>query len=306
MRPIRLATRGSPLALWQAEQVKKSLLAARPEAEIELVLVRTVGDRNTRTDLSLLLKTGIFTKEVDREILEHRADLGVHSLKDQETRLAEGLDLGLVLPRGPVEDVLIARAGQRFADLPPGARVATGSLRRRAQLLRLRDDIEVVGIRGNVDDRLRKLDEGVADALVMARAGIERLGLGERITEIFATETMLPAPSQGIVGVTCRADDAALRELLLEVDDAVTHAVALAERALLATLEGGCNIPVGALAETDGEQLEIRARVLQVDGAHEVSGERQGALHEAAQVGRALALDLLARGAADLIREIRA
>lgn len=301
------ATRGSRLALWQARAVQRALEACAPEVEVELHAVRTRGDRDRSTRLEALGTTGVFTKEVDQEVLAGRAAFGVHSLKDQETTLPEGLVLGMVLPRGPVEDALIAADGRSGpAALPRGAAVATGSLRRRAQLLRRRPDLRMVGIRGNVETRVRKLRAGEADALVMARAGLERLGLAHEITEVLPLDLVLPAPSQGIVGVTCREDDEPVRELLAAAGDSGTAAAAHAERALLRALGGGCNVPVGALATPGGGSLHLRARVLSPGGEKEVSGELEGTQEQAEDLGRTLAEELLGRGAGALIAECRA
>jgi len=305
MKTMRLATRGSPLALWQAEAVKAALLSAWPDLRVEVLLVKTRGDRNTRTDLSRLGGTGLFTKEVDREVLEGRADAAVHSLKDHETILPEALVLGAVLPRGPVEDALVAESGVTLEGLPEGARVATGSLRRRAQLLRLRPDLEVVGIRGNVGSRLAQLAAGHACALIMARAGLVRLGEERRVAQVLSTDQMLPAPSQGVVGVTARREDDRTRGFPEGIDHPATRAAALAERALLRALRGGCNVPVGALATLDGERLSLRSRVLSVDGRECIEEQEAAPAGEAEDVGVRVARRLLERGAARLIAEIR-
>jgi len=300
---LRLATRGSPLALWQAETAARVLRAAFADLEVTLVTVRSGGDADTHTPLAAFGRTGIFTAEVDRTLLQGDADAAVHSLKDMTTTLEAGIVLAAVLPRGPVEDAL---AGAALADLSAGARVATGSARRRAMLLRARPDLACVAIRGNVGTRLAKLDAGEAEALLVARAGLVRLGLEQRIAEVLDTERFLPAVGQGAIGLTCRADDGETLERLRAVCDSATRAAVEAERAFLAVLRGGCNVPVGAHArvEPDGG-LHLTAQVLARDGSRTLAGERRAAPDEAAAAGRALAEELLGRGAAELLAEAR-
>lgn len=300
-----LATRGSPLALWQANETRRLLLAAHPDWNVELLTVQSAGDKDSKTELARFGLTGIFTAEVDHAVLSGAADAGVHSLKDMTTTLHSGLMLAGVLARGPVEDVLVGRAGARLADLKPGARVATGSVRRVAMLKRLRPDLDLVGIRGNVDTRLRKLSEGEADALVMARAGLARLGLAHTITEVFDTERFLPAVGQGIVGITCRrGDDAA--KVLGAIADFEAFSEAVAERALLAGLHGGCNAPVGGHARCVEGSLSLRARVLSLDGRECLEDRIHGAAEDAPALGAELAERLIARGAKRLIDGARA
>ena len=303
---LRLATRKSKLALWQAEETQATLRAARPDLAVELVRVESSGDRDQATALARFGRIGIFTVEVDRAVKEGRADVGVHSLKDLTTELYDGLVLGGVLPRGPVADALVARDADSFDALPQGARVATGSMRRRAMLLAARPDLEVVEIRGNVDTRLAKLAAGEADALVLAHAGLVRLGLEQHVTELLTPPRFLGAVGQGVVGLTVRADDREARKLLSNVSDPETFHEATAERALLAALRGGCNVPVGAQARVAEGALALRARVLSVDGGEAVEGEISGPRDHAAELGRMLAKDLDERGAGRLIEEARA
>ena len=304
--PLRLATRGSPLALWQARAAATALERARPGAATELVEVRSSGDRDRETALTGFGQQGIFTVEVDRAVLEERAGSGVHSLKDLTTTLPEGIALAAVLPRGPVEDVLVARAaGGTLETLPEGARVATGSRRRRALVSRARGDLRFVELRGNVETRLARLDAGEAEALVLARAGLERLGLGGRVSQVLDAERFLPAVGQGIVALTCRVDDDATRAWLAEVNHLESWHAALAERALLAGLHGGCNVPVGVRTRLDGDELVLRAEVLATDGTRTVAGERRGPRSEAPALGADLAAELVAEGAGELVREAR-
>jgi len=300
-----LATRKSKLALWQAETARHLLRAAWPNHEVELLLVESSGDRNQTADLERLGRIGIFTVEVDRAVLDGRADAAVHSLKDMTTTLMEGIRLGAVLSRGPVQDAWISAAGAKIDELPAGARVATGSMRRRAMLLARRPDLELTGMRGNVDTRLRKLAEGEADAMILARAGLERLGLESHITEVLDTESFLPAVGQGLVGLTSRENDEESRRSLLAIADLEAMDAGLAERALLARLRGGCNVPVGALARVVESTLSLRARVLSLDGRTVIEGEIAGSRDHAGQLGRMLAEDLLERGADRLIEEAR-
>jgi hydroxymethylbilane synthase len=303
--PFTIATRGSKLALWQATRTRELLLAARPDQPVELLAVESSGDADQKSALARFGRTGIFTAEVDNALLSGRARCGVHSLKDMTTSLVEGLVLAGTLARGPVEDVLVSRAGQRLAELPAGARVATGSVRRAAMLRRLRPDLEIVGVRGNVDTRLAKLARGEADALLMARAGLVRLGLEQHITEVLALEQFLPAVGQGIVGLTCRADDAEARARLAGITDEQALREALAERALLAELHGGCNAPVGARARAVENALSLRACVLSLDGRESLEESLSGPADAAEELGRELARRLAARGAKRLIDSAR-
>jgi hydroxymethylbilane synthase len=302
---IVLASRGSPLARWQAEETKRLLRAAHPGLEVEISIVHSTGDRDDRSDLSSLGRTGVFTAEIDRSVLEGASDAGVHSLKDMTTVLQDGLVLAGTLARAATQDALISRGGVRLADLPRGARVGTGSIRRIAMLRRARPDLEFVSMRGNVDTRLSKLARGEADALVMAVAGLERLGLGDRITEVLGPPGFLPAVGQGIIGLTCRAGDERIRRMLDSISDRESFAEALAERALLHSLRGGCNAPVGARARAVENGISIRACVLSADGSQVVEGELAGPLDESEAIGRRLAEDLVGRGAAKLIDAAR-
>ncbi len=300
-----LATRASPLALWQARTAQALLQSAQPALEVELLTVQSTGDRDDRLDPASFGRVGIFTAEIDHAVQSGRAHVGVHSLKDMSTQMPAGLMLGGVLARGAVEDVLVKRGGGRLQDLPRGARVATGSVRRIAMLKHLRPDIETIPIRGNVETRLAKLDRGEADALILARAGLERLGLGGRISEVFETQHFLPAVGQGIVGLVCRADDEATVRALWTVSDRETAAEATAERALLHGLHGGCNAPVGGHARAAESALMLKGRVLSLDGREVLEAEIGGLAHDAEALGRQLAERLVASGAKRLIDAAR-
>ena len=302
---IAIATRGSPLALWQAGEARRLLLAAHPDAVVAIETIESTGDRDDRSDLASLGRIGVFTAEIDRAVLEGRADLGVHSLKDMTTTLPEGLVLAGTLARGRAEDALVASGSRTLADLPRGARVATGSSRRIAMLRRARPDLAIVAIRGNVETRLAKLDRGDADALVMALAGLERLGLAERASEVLGPPAFLPAVGQGIVGLTCRAGDEGAARALAAITDRESWAEAEAERALLRELHGGCNAPIGARARAVESSITLRACVLSVDGTECLEGLRSGPIGAAEAIGRALAADLAGRGAARLVEAAR-
>ena len=303
--PFVVATRGSKLALWQAHTTRDLLLAARSGEPVEILTVESSGDRDQKSDLSRFGRTGIFTAEVDNAVISRRAHCGVHSLKDMTTTLPEGLVLAGTLRRGPREDVLVSRENRKLRELCAGARVATGSVRRIAMLKRVRPDLEIVGMRGNVDTRLAKLARGEADAQLMARAGLERLGLGAHITEVLPHAEFLPAVGQGIVGITCRAGDDPSLKRIAGIADENAFVEALAERALLARLHGGCNAPVGAQANAVDGGLSLSACVLSLDGRECLEERTAGPVERAAELGATLAERLIARGAKRLIEAAR-
>lgn len=302
---IVLATRGSPLALWQAEETRRLLLSADATRRVELLTVASSGDKDARTELANFGRTGIFTAEVDDAVLSNRATAGVHSLKDVPTTLPEGLMLAGVLARGGVEDVLVSRNGKRLVELPRGARIATGSVRRAALLRNFRPDLQIVAIRGNVDTRLAKLDAGAADAIVLARAGLERLGLEKRISEILPRHVFVPAPSQGIVGLVARRGDADALRTFGSISDVEAFAEAIAERTLLHRLHGGCNAPIGAHARAVENAIQLHACVLGLDGAERIEERGSAELDDAAALAEDVAERLLARGAKRLVDAAR-
>ncbi len=299
---LRIGTRGSLLARWQAEWVAAQLRDRGHE--VVLVPIRTQGDADQREPIGSLGGEGVFTKELQRALLEDEIDLAVHSLKDLPTDEVPGLQLAAVPLRGPVADALVCREMPCLAELPSGAVVGTGSLRRRAQVLRYRPDLRVEGLRGNVDTRLRKLDEGRYDAIVLAVAGLTRLGLAERITEALPAEVMLPAVGQGALGIETRSDSEAAAALH-SLDHGETHAAVVAERAMLATLEGGCLAPVAALGTAEDDRLTLRGRVVHPEGTQAVEAAFTAPLVDAAALGRRVADALLAQGAGELIDEAR-
>lgn len=321
--PLRIATRGSALARWQAEWIAGLLRAAASTQAVELIPISTTGDRRGTTRLELLGTQGVFTREIQQAVLEGRADVAVHSLKDLPTERVGGLMLAAVPVRAPVEDVIVLPRDARrdradasreaLSAVAENARIGTGSLRRRAQLLWMRRDLRMLDVRGNVDTRLRKLDEGQYDALVLARAGLVRLGLDDRSSHVLSADEMLPAVGQGAVGVECRSDDRETQHRLAEIDDGASHVAVLAERSLLAALRGGCQAPVGALARIDVQRLALEAVVLSADGSKRLraSGESAPpvlgkplatqARETAEALGRRVAEQLFEQGAAELI-----
>jgi hydroxymethylbilane synthase len=300
-RTIRVATRVSRLALWQAEHVAELLRAAAPDALVELVHVTTSGDRDQTGALRSFGGIGVFTREVQRAVLDGRADLAVHSLKDLPTESAAGLALAAVPERETTSDALVlpaAKTGAKdLARLPMGARVGTGSLRRRAQLLYTRSDLALSEVRGNVETRIAKLDAGDYDALVLALAGLKRLGLAGRMSQELAPPAMYPAVGQGALGVECRGADAELRALLTRIDDSSAHQRVIAERSLLAQLRAGCHAPVGAATEIDSGELTLEAVVLSADGRQRLIASGQSAPNDAEKLGREVAEKLLQQGA---------
>ena len=297
---FRLGTRGSPLALTQAGMVRDALCAAHgwPAAAIETVVIRTTGDRVQDRALAEIGGKALWTKELDRALLAGEIDAAVHSMKDVETVRPAAIRIAAMLPRADVRDRLIGVA--TIADLPDAAKVGTSSPRRRAQLLRRRPDLRIVLFRGNVDTRLGKLAAGEVDATLLAAAGLDRLGRPD-VGHAVPTDTMLPAPAQGAVGIEVRADDAAAHALLAAIDDPATHACVAAERALLAALKADCHSPVGALASLSGEMLTLRGELLAEDGAAQVEGHVEGTAAD--DLGARLAADLLAR-APDAVRRL--
>ena len=292
---LRFGTRGSRLAVAQTGQVADALRARG--LEVDLVTIRTSGDRLADVALADFGGKALFVKEIEEALLDGRVDAGVHSLKDMPAVLPEGLCLVAFPLREDPRDVLLTRAGGGLDDLPRGARVATSSLRRRALLLARRPDLSVEPIRGNVDTRLRKLEEGLYDAMVMARAGLDRLGLKPEHSHVLSAEEFLPAVGQGILGVEARAADRSLLEALRSLDDAATRAEALAERAFLRRLGAGCHTPVAGLARLSGAALDMDGLVSSLDGRTVIRGRAGGSANHPEALGESLADDLLSRGA---------
>lgn len=300
---IRLGTRASALARWQADWV-----AGRLEelgVAVELVPITTTGDREQRGPIGSLGSQGVFTKEIQRALIENRIDLAVHSLKDLPTEPVDGLSLAVVPERETVRDAIVCRKALTLADLPDGATVGSGSMRRRSQLLHCRPNLEMVDIRGNVDTRLAKLDEGQYDAIILAEAGLKRLGLAARISELVDSQIMLPAVGQGALGLETRTDDEATRDAIGPLDHAETHAAVLAERSLLATLQGGCLAPIAAWGRFEDDELVLSARVLSVDGVHCLEVTEKADDRNGVALGEVAAKRLIDQGALDLIAGAR-
>ena len=293
-----IASRGSQLALWQARWVQSRLAALGRESRIEII--KTTGDKITDVPLAKVGTKGLFTKEIEEALLDARADLAVHSLKDLPTELPEGLALAAVPAREDPRDALVGRA---LADLAGGARVGTSSLRRSAQLRRLRPDLLVESVRGNLDTRLRKLDEGQYDAILLAAAGLNRLGWGHRIAQLLDPALMCPAVGQGALAVETR-DAGEAFEICRALDDAATHHAVDAERGVLLKLGGGCQVPIGAHAVVTEGRLRMAALVSSPDGAEVVRGETEGPCDAAAALGAALGQELLDRGARRILEAV--
>ncbi|MCH8162414.1 MAG: hydroxymethylbilane synthase [Chloroflexi bacterium] len=298
---ITVGTRGSPLAMRQTELVVASLRAQDPEAQIEIKQIKTQGDRDQRASLTNIGGQGVFVKELEAAILAGDIDVAVHSLKDVPSEIAPGLTLAAYPERADPRDTLVSRDGKTLAELPAGARIGTGSRRRAVQLLALRSDIEPVDIRGNVDTRIRKVDEGEYHAAVLAQAGLERLGLAERASQVFDAEELLPSVGQGALVIEARAGDAALLELLASISHDATRLACETERAFMARLGGGCQLPFGAYAEIEGDSLRFRGFVADDEGHRLLRGELRVPIEEAGSVGTRLAERLLNEGAAEFM-----
>ena len=300
-KTLRIATRKSALALWQANHVQDLLKEAHPGIEIELVKIVTQGDRILDRPLSEIGGKGLFLKELERAMLDGEADLAVHSMKDVPAEMAEGLVLDAVLPRANPYDALVSRGGQLLADLPAGSRIGTSSLRRKSQLLALRPDLEVTDLRGNVDTRLRKLDEGQYDAIILACAGLQRLGLGERITETLQPPDWLPESTQSIIGLQCRQDDSDTRSLIEPLADSDTMVVASAERAVARVLEATCQVPLAAHAVLESGTVRLKSIVSTTDGKESIQASGEAPASDAVALGERVAADLLTNGAGRII-----
>lgn len=305
---LRIASRGSELALWQSRSVQAALVAADPALQVEIDVIKTTGDNIQDVPLAKIGDKGLFTKELDAALLSGAADLAVHSLKDVPTRLPEGLTLAAVTTREDPRDVVILPPGRRggLYYVKQGAKVGTSSLRRRAQLQALRPDLDITDLRGNLNTRLAKLDAGAYDAIILAAAGVLRLGWAERIGQYLDAPAWLPAVGQGALAVVARADRPDVLERLRPLHDGHAAACTRAERALLRALEGGCQVPIGALASIDGNAVILHGLVADLDGRRILRVQEVGAVDDADDVGRRAADALLARGAGEILESIRA
>jgi hydroxymethylbilane synthase len=305
--PLRIATRKSKLALWQAEHVAASLRAAHPGIEVELVPLSTQGDRIQDRPLAAIGGKGLFIKELEVAMLEQRADIAVHSMKDVPAEIPDEFVIAAVLERADARDALIAGNGiKRLEDLPPGARVGTSSLRRQALLRAARPDLVIEMLRGNVDTRLRRLDAGDLDAILLACAGLMRLGFESRISARLDPKLCLPAVTQGIIGIECRGADARTRTLLQVLEHPRTRQALEAERAFAARLEGSCQSPIAAHAELHGQRLTLEGLVAEPDGSRVLRDRVEGSAEHGVSLGTQLAEKLLAAGAGALLERLRA
>lgn len=299
--PIKIATRNSALALWQANHVRSLLCEAHPGIEIELLKIVTEGDRIIDRPLAKIGGKGLFLKELERALLNGDADFAVHSMKDVPAEMTAGLVLDTVLPRANPYDALVSRDGRLLAELPPGSCIGTSSLRRQSLLLALRPDLKVTDLRGNVDTRLRKLDEGQYDAIILACAGLQRLGLGGRITETLDSPGWLPASTQGIIGLQCREADAETQTLIAFLADRDTAIVAFAERAVARVLAATCQLPLAVHAVLIGEVVKLQAVVGSPDGKEMVRASGEASVSEAVSMAEQVAAELLEKGARRII-----
>lgn len=303
-RIFRIATRKSQLALWQAEHVRDRLLAAHPGIQVELLPLSTQGDRILDVPLAKIGGKGLFVKELEAAMLEGRADLAVHSMKDVPMAFPDGLCLSTILVREDPTDAFVSNRFATLDELPEGAVLGTSSLRRQCQVRGLRPDLEIRSLRGNVNTRLRKLDDGEFDAIILASAGLIRLEMADRIRSRLTPEQSLPAVGQGAVGVEIREDDDELRALLAPLNDADTADRVIAERAMNTRLNGGCQVPIAGFAELQGDQLQLRGLVGNESGEQLLRAQISGARDRAAELGTLLAEDLLSQGADELLREL--
>jgi len=303
---LRIATRKSPLALWQAEYVRDQLLHHHPDLKVELMKMSTQGDKILDTPLAKVGGKGLFVKELESGMLNGEADIAVHSMKDVPVELPEGLHLAVICPREDPRDAFVSNTFKTFESLPEGARLGTSSLRRQCQLSALRPDLKVLDLRGNVNTRLQKLDNGDYDAIILAAAGLKRLGMAERITEFLDPAVSLPAIGQGAVGIECRVDDERINRLIAPLNDPDTHTRVLAERAMNHRLQGGCQVPIAGYAELSKGILLMRGLVGQTDGSVILRGEIAGRPEAAEELGVVLAEDLLSRGADTILANLYA
>ncbi len=293
---LRIATRKSPLALWQAEEVARLLKKYHPDLEVELLTMSTQGDKILDTPLAKIGGKGLFVKELEVGMLEGQADIAVHSMKDVPMAFPDGLHLAVVLEREDPRDAFVSNKFKSLSELPQNAKVGTCSLRRQTQLKEARPDFEILDLRGNVNTRLAKLDQGDYDAIILASAGLKRLGFEERITDIISTEQSLPAIGQGAIGIECRQDDERVNALLAPLNHTETALRLKAERAQNTRLNGGCQIPIGGFAELDGDNIRLRGLIGYPDGSKIFRAEQQGKHGDAEAIGIAVAEDLLSQG----------
>ena len=304
MTTVRIATRKSALALWQAEYVKAQLEHFHKDINVELVPMTTKGDIILDTPLAKVGGKGLFVKELEVAMLENRADIAVHSMKDVPVEFPEGLGLEVICPREDPRDAFVSNTIESFDQLPQGAVVGTSSLRRQCQIKALRPDIDIRDLRGNVNTRLRKLDDGEYDAIILAAAGLIRLEMADRIRGFIEPETMLPANGQGAVGIECRTDDETIKALLAPLGCKETAIRVIAERSMNRALEGGCQVPIGSYAIIENDEVYLRGLVGAVDGSEILHSEIRGKVEDAEALGQSLAQTLLDKGADKILKEV--
>jgi hydroxymethylbilane synthase len=303
--PIKIGTRGSKLALWQANWVKSVLQKKFPSTPIELIIIKTQGDKILDVPLAKVGGKGLFVKEIEQALLTRRIDIAVHSMKDMPADIPQGLCIGAIPERENPADVFISSSGAGFNDLAAGSAIGTSSLRRGAQLRHARPDIVIRSIRGNLDTRLKKLESEAFDALVLAAAGVKRLNLEHKITEYLDLDFMLPAIGQGALCIETRKDDAIVGPLVASLDHASTRAVVAGERAFLNRLEGGCQVPIAGHGRINGNQFVLTALVAEIDGSRVIKGKKTGLLNSSETIGIDLAEELLARGADKILKKLK-
>ncbi|MCF7957040.1 MAG: hydroxymethylbilane synthase [Phycisphaerae bacterium] len=303
-KKITIGTRGSRLALWQSEWVKAALLTKYPECEVTLKIIHTIGDKILDTALSKIGDKGLFTKEIEEQLLDGTVDLAVHSLKDMPTATPDALKIAVITAREDPADALVSKNNLPLEAIPSGAIVLTGSLRRRAQLLHFRDDLNIQEVRGNVQTRLQKLDDSDAAAIVLAAAGLKRLGLTDRISQRLDPARFLPACGQGALALEIRSNDTSTAKTIAFLDDRMSRATVTAERTVLARLEGGCQIPIGAYAQINGDQLHLRAMVADLSGKNLIDAEACDAIDQAEAIGNTVACEILKKGGRAILDDI--
>ncbi len=302
---IRIGTRGSALALWQTTYVEKALRERFPELVLERIIIKTEGDRDQKSSLTHIGGQGVFTKTIEEALLNESIDMAVHSLKDLPSTMPEALKLAAVPPRGYVEDVLVTPTGKTIQELPSGATIATGSIRRRCQLLKLRPDLKLADLRGNIHTRLRKMREQNLDGIIMARAALERLEIKDVTFQVFSPQEMIPGVGQGAIGIQIRTNDEQTAHILASINHLPSYQSVVAERTVLRVLDTGCQFPMGAYGYVENEQLELTAFVGSLDGQRIIKDRESGHAEKAEEIGERLAHKLLAAGAGNLLKEFR-
>ncbi|MEN6350489.1 MAG: hydroxymethylbilane synthase [Syntrophomonas sp.] len=305
MKSLRLGTRGSKLALWQAEHLTREINRLRPDLNVDLQVIKTTGDKILDVALSKIGDKGLFTKELENELLAGKIDAAVHSMKDLPSKLEPGLCIGAALKRENPGDVLISHKNYKFNKLPVAARIGTSSLRRAAQLKAARPDLVILDLRGNVETRIRKMQEENLDAIILAHAGVKRLGLENMISDYLPFEIVLPAVGQGVIAVEARENDGEVLKLLQLVDDRETHISSQAERAFLREFEGGCQVPAASLAQLHGDKILVRGLIASLDGQEVHMKQMEGPAEEAELIGQRVARSLLEAGADKILEDIK-